>query len=269
VIRSFRGALAGFVAHQGFFLAAGVSFFFLICLVPLLFLIVAIAGFVLSSEAAAQAVLNHLSGLVPVYRKELKEVLLQIIAARGLSGILGTIILLFFSTQLFAALRFVTNVIFGVKQGHGWMRGTLYDMVMVFLMGGLFLASVALTDLLEWLRIFIMAPAGVPRAWSRAMSIALGLAFSMGLFFVTYRYFPNRKVPVLPALAGAVLASALWETAKQLFRWYIVSLGVYDQIYGALGVLVALSMFAYYTGIVFILGAEYAAALEETLPPRS
>ena len=60
---------------------------------------------------------------------------------------------------------------------------------------------------------------------------------------------------------AALLAAVLWETAKQIFRWYILSFGVYDQVYGPLGVLVALAMFAYYSGVVFILGAEFAAAL--------
>jgi membrane protein len=62
-------------------------------------------------------------------------------------------------------------------------------------------------------------------------------------------------------MAGALLASVLWEAAKQTFRWYILTLGVYDRIYGPLGALVALSMFVYYSGIVFVLGAELAAAL--------
>ena len=68
-------------------------------------------------------------------------------------------------------------------------------------------------------------------------------------------------MPVKAALSGAVLASVLWEAAKQLFRWYILSMGVYDRIYGPLGALVALGMFIYYSGIVFVLGAEFAAAL--------
>ena len=88
------------------------------------------------------------------------------------------------------------------------------------------------------------------------------MGFSTGLFFVVYRYFPHRRPRLGAALAGALLASMLWEAAKQLFRWYILSLGVYDQIYGPLGVLVALTMFVYYSGIVFVLGAEYVAALE-------
>jgi len=41
----------------------------------------------------------------------------------------------------------------------------------------------------------------------------------------------------------------------------ILRIGVYDAIYGPLGALVALGMFAYYSGIVFILGAEFTEAL--------
>jgi membrane protein len=81
------------------------------------------------------------------------------------------------------------------------------------------------------------------------------------LFFVVYRYFPHQRVPAGAALAGALLAAMLWEAAKQGFRWYILRVGVYDKIYGPLGALVALGMFAYYSGIVFILGAEFTEAL--------
>jgi membrane protein len=105
---------------------------------------------------------------------------------------------------------------------------------------------------------------GVPSPWTRSWSLALALTLSTLFFFVPYRYFPHRRVPVGAALAGALLAAVLWETAKQLFRWYILSFGVYDQVYGPLGVLVALAMFAYYSGVVFILGAEFAAALMRT-----
>jgi membrane protein len=93
--------------------------------------------------------------------------------------------------------------------------------------------------------------------------LPLSLALSTAMFFLAYRYLPHRRVGIGPALAGAILASLLWEVAKQLFRWYILSVGAYDKIYGPLGVLVALSMFAYYSGVVFVLGAEFTAALLE------
>jgi len=261
VIPAFWTALRGFYAHRGYFLAAGLSFYFLICLIPILFLFISLAGFVLSSEAAGQAVLHQLGQIVPVYRKEMNEILARIIATRNLSGLVGTLILVLFSTQLFAAQRLVLNEVFTVRRGRGIVKGMLSDILMIFVMGALFLSSIAITDLFAWLRVFVLNPV-MPRQGVRWTFVGLALGFNTVLFFVAYRYFPSRDVNIWATLWGAVLASALWETAKQVFRWYILSVGVYDQIYGPLGVLVALSMFAYYSGIVFILGAEYAAALE-------
>jgi membrane protein len=255
-------AVRGFTAHSGLFMAAGLSFYLLICLIPILFLVVSGLGFLLSNEAATQTVLNQLAQIMPVYKREIADALARIIATRGLSGLLGTAILLLFSTQLFGALRLVMNEIFGVRRGRGFFRGMLFDVLMVAVMGAMFLASVVITDLFFWLRAFVLAPSQVPRQWIRWMFVALSLGLNAGLFFVTYRYFPSRKVLAGAALGGALLASGLWEIAKQLFRWYIVTVGVYDQLYGPLGALVALAMFAYYTGVVLILGAEYAAALE-------
>ena len=61
---------------------------------------------------------------------------------------------------------------------------------------------------------------------------------------------------------GAILTAMLWEIAKQLFRLYIRRVGVYDQIYGPLGVLIAFVMFVYYTCIVFVFGAAFVASLD-------
>jgi membrane protein len=269
LIRALRSAAAGFQTHRGLFLASGLSFNLLICLIPLLFFLVSLAGFVLSRQAAADAVLKQLGQLVPVYRDELHRILAQIIRRRGLTGLLGTATLLLFASQLFAALRLVLNDVFGFTQRRGHVHemvkdlvlDMLKDLVLLFVMGLLFIASILITDLFGWLRVLVMAPAGIPPEWIRSVFVIIGLAADAALFFIAYRYFPYRKVPVGPALGGALLASVLWEGAKQLFRWYITSLGIYDKIYGPLGALVALSMFVYYSGIVFVLGAEFAAAL--------
>lgn len=262
MIRGFRQALSGFFAHQGFFLAAGLSFFFLMCLIPLLFLIVSLVGFVLSSETASRQVIDQLTPIMPVYRLEITRALLRIVATRNLSGILGTVILILFSTQLFAATRFVLNRILGVKQSRGFVTSLLLDAVMILVIGVLFLAALGVTALFTWVQVFVLRPASVPSEWTQYMSIALGLGLATAMFYLLYRYLPHRKVPWGPALAGALVASALWEVAKQLFRLYIMTLGVYDQIYGPLGVLVAFVMFAYYSAVVFVLGAEVVAALE-------
>lgn len=264
MIAALRMATASFRARRGMFLASGLAFNFIVGLIPLLFFVVSVTGFVLSRRAVMEAVLGQLSAVVPVYKNELHDTLAAIIRRRGLSSLLGTAMLLVFSSQLFNSIRVVLSDIFGFRGGPGFLRGMLRDMVMVVAMGVLFVGSLLISDIFGWLKILLFQTIGVPSQWIRSWSLALALALSTLFFFVPYRYFPHRRVPAGAALAGALLAAVLWEAAKQLFRWYILSFGVYDQVYGPLGVLVALAMFAYYSGVVFILGAEFAAALMKT-----
>ena len=262
MFRAIHRTFSNFRAHRGFFLASGLSFSLLTCLIPILFFVVSLAGFVLSRRAAMDAVLGQLAEFVPVYKNELRQALEQIIRKRNLSGLVGTGILLLFASQLFGSVRVVLNdIFFGVGGGPGIVRGMLKDVFLLFLMGVLFLGSIVVTDLFGWLKIILLTPIQVPPEWVQSVFIGLALAMNTALFFIAYRYFPHRKIPAGAALAGALLAAVLWETAKQLFRWYILSMGVYDKVYGPLGALVALSMFVYYSGVIFILGAEFTAAL--------
>jgi len=260
-MRTLRTAVVSFRAHRGFFQAAGLAFSFLTCLVPILFFIVSLAGFVLSRKAASEVVLKQLSEMIPVYKDELHASLAEIIRRRRLSGLLGTGVLLLFAIPLFASLRLVLNDIFGFSRGPGLLREIAKDLVLLLLMGILFLSSILVFDLFGWIRLLLLAPAQMPPEWMRSFFMGLAVGFSTMLFFVMYRYFPHQRVSAGAALAGALLAGVLWEAAKQGFRWYILRVGVYDAIYGPLGALVALGMFAYYSGIVFILGAEFTAAL--------
>ena len=262
MIKGLRNAFSGFFSHQGFFLAAGLSFYFLICLIPILFLLVSLLGFLLSSEEASRQVIGQLTSIVPVYQKELTRALLRIVATRNVSGIVGTVTLILFSTQLFAGSRVVLDRILGVKRGRGYFKGMLVDILWIFGVWILFLASFVATGLFAWFKVFVFRPAKMPPEWIYYMSIALSIGLATTLFYLVYRHLPNRRIPRGAALAGALLASVLWEAAKQLFRLYIVTVGVYDQIYGPLGALVAFVMFVYYSAIVFILGAEYVGALE-------
>jgi membrane protein len=260
-MRTLRATIANFRAHRGFFHAAGLAFSFLTCLVPILFFIVSLAGFVLSRKAASEVVLKQLSEMIPVYKDELRVSLAEIIRRRSLSGLLGTGVLLLFASQLFASLRLVLNDIFGFGRGPGLLREIGKDLVLLLMMGILFLGSILVFDLFGWIRLLLLVPSQMPAEWIRSLFIGLGMASSTMLFFVMYRYFPHQRVSAGAALAGALLAGVLWEAAKQAFRWYILRVGVYDAIYGPLGALVALGMFAYYSGIVFILGAEFTQSL--------
>ncbi len=153
------------------------------------------------------------------------------------------------------------NEVFGFPQGRGLVHGMLKDLLLLLVMGILFIASILVTDLFVWLKILLMVPIGMPPGVD-PLGVHRGGAGRQYRALLRRRTgtFPIARSRCGPRWPGPLLASVLWEAAKQLFRWYIMTLGVYDRIYGPLGALVALSMFVYYSGIVFVLGAEFAAA---------
>jgi membrane protein len=257
-----RGAVSRFFAESGFFLAAGLAFFFLVCVVPLLLLGASTLGFVLSSQSAAEEAVNQLTRNFPVYRREITNAILRIVETRAVSGIAGTLTLIFFSTPLFGATRLVLHRMLGVRVGGGYVSNLLLDSGMVLVLTVLLFASTSATWLFQWFQEFVVRPYHVGWRGAYAISIGFSVVLSTLMFYFGYRYVPRRRPRMWTALVGAVLAGSLWEVAKQLFRLYIRNVGVYDQIYGPLGVLVAFVMFIYYSAIVFVFGAAYVASLD-------
>ncbi len=257
-----RGAFSRFIAGDGFFLAAGLAFFSLVSLIPLTLLGVAIVGFVLSSEQAAQEVVGQLARNFPVYRNQIARILLRIVQTRKTSGAVGTLVLVVFASPLFGAARLVMHRMLGIRTGRSFVRNIVVDAGMVLLLGVFLFAVTVATWVLQWVQEWLLEPVHVPGQWIRWATTAVSLGLSATMFYLGYRYVPYRRVGVGPALAGGIVAGVLWEIAKQLFRLYIRQVGVYDQIYGPFAVLIAFIMFVYYSAVVFVMGAAYVAALD-------
>lgn len=257
-----RGALSRFVAADGLFLSAGLAFFFLVCMIPIMLLGISMVGFVLSGEQAARGVVAQLAQHFPVYQRQISRALLRIVETRAASGLLGTGVLVLFSTPLLSASRLILHRLLGVKSDGGPLRNLARDAGMALLLSALLFAATTVTWLYHWFQALAVNALPMPPRWFSRASLALSLALSTVLFYLAYRYVPRRRVRVGAALAGAVLASLLWEVAKQLFGMYIQKVSVYDQIYGPLGILVAFVMFVYYSAIVFVFSGAFVAALD-------
>jgi membrane protein len=264
----FGFAFRRFFGEAGMFLAAGLAFFFLVCVIPLVLLGVSTVGFVLSTEEAAQEVVGQLARNFPVYKREIAAVLLRIVHTRALSGILGTVILIIFSTPLFGASRLVLHRMLGVKTRGQYFRNFFLDAGLVLGLTLMLFAVSSVTWMFQWFHDFILQPSQLSATWIYVTTVAFSLGISTAMFYFGYRYVPRHRPSPGAALAGAWLAALLWEVAKQLFRLYIRNVGIYDQIYGPFGVLIAFVMFVYYSAIVFTFGAAYVASLDTRRPRR-
>jgi membrane protein len=264
VTRLLREVLHWFWTHDGFFLAAGLSFYVVICVVPFALLLIAGGGFLLADEHVVQGVVNQLTEILPVYRPDVEQLLTGVASTRSISGFLGTAILLLFATQLFAATRFVLNRIFGVR-GRGFWRGIGFDLMMILVLTVLFFVTMALTAAVAWMKnlVDVFQRGLIFSFLFEWTGLFLAVVFDTLLFMLLYRFVPTQRVRWSSVLSGSVTTALLWELAKQLFRLYIEEINVYGTMYGSLGVTIGLIMWIYYSAVVFVLGATLIRVLEE------
>ena len=98
---------------------------------------------------------------------------------------------------------------------------------------------------------------------SALMKYGLGvlpIVLELIAFTVAYAVIPNRSVALRHALAGGVLATALFESAKYAIAFYLTRAS-YQQIYGALAVIPIFLLWIWVCWLVVLLGASLAASL--------
>ena len=269
-IRLVGRALLKFNRDQGLFLASGIAFQTLLCLVPFALLLLSFAGtYLLTDDRAIEHFGRLLAQAAPVLDPTVQKALLEIVSYRGVSGIAGTVGLLWIATTVFGWLRVALNTIFGVTEHHGTLRGILVDLGMLAVSGAAFVVSVGLTAVIEYLRrtqsaIFPAAPGLLLKF---ALSVGVPFLVALLLCFLIFYLLPNRRIAVRPALWGALFTGLLWEAAKHLFTWYVFALGSYSIVYGSLSAAAILLVWTYYSAAVLLLGAEVASLLEQKRGP--
>ena len=86
--------------------------------------------------------------------------------------------------------------------------------------------------------------------------IILGLA-------VLYRFGPSRRLAKWRWISvGSVLAALVWLAMSSLFSWYLANFANYNATYGALGAVVGLMMWMWFSTIIVLVGGELNSEIE-------
>jgi membrane protein len=83
------------------------------------------------------------------------------------------------------------------------------------------------------------------------------------MFFILYKYLPNRPVSWKLAALSALFSSVLWEVMKIGFGYYLSTFGRFIELYGSFGLMVVFFLWIYYSAFTFIFGAEVGWVLME------
>ena len=263
-LRLLGGAFKKFDADHGFFLSSGITFSLIICLVPLLWLLLALLGTYLYSD---RAVLNHirryLENLAPSLDPGVTGSILKIIRTRKIVGIVGIAGLVWTSTWVFASLRMALNIVFQVERGRGIVRGKGVDLLMVVLAGILLLLSMSITSLITYIQSYRpYFPLDMGPVIRFFLKYVIPFFFSFWMFFLVYKIVPNERVSLSSVFQAACFTSLLWEAAKQCFGWYVLHLGRFPMLYGSMSALAIFFLWIYYSAAILLVGGEVAFLLE-------
>ena len=259
-------AFKKFSDDHGFFLSSGITFNLLICLVPLLLLVLSLAGIYLYND---REVLNHirryLENAIPGLDPRIMKNIFRIIKDRKIVGMLGIGGLIWTCTWVFGSLRIGLNIVFRVEKSRGVLRGKAVDLLMIFLVIVLLFTTLTFTSVITFIQkypfSFLIDLGGITRFILRYL---IPFFFTYWMFFLIYKIIPNKKVPFKPAFQAALFTSLFWEVAKQLFGWYVLHLGRFSMVYGSLGILAIFFFWIYYSSAILLLGGEVCYLLERS-----
>jgi membrane protein len=261
--------------HHVFLLGGGLAFSLFICIVPFMLILFAVLGAVLDSNYMQYQVNLLIDTIIPYYqysefvKKIIYSRISEVIEYKNIAGIIGAFGLLFAASGLFSSMRTVLNHVFGVEKDVNLILGKLRDFALVVMVIIIFFLTTMLAPVIDVLRqsagkfkslAFFNAP-----IFEHFFFTLVSFSIIFLVFTVLYITVPLKKLRKKSIVISALWAALLWETAKQVFGYYIYHFSAFGKIYGTYALVVVVAFWIYYSSIVFIIGAEIGKLFEERL----
>ncbi len=248
-------------------LAAETAFYFFFSLFPLLLLLIPILGLVGNGTALINSLLGHLSATMPADSLSLLRRTLSEIASSGSKGgvmSIGVLLAGWSGSRIFGGLMEALNVAYDVKETRSFVRRLLIRLGCLAAAGAV--VVVATLIFLDGERIatwggtrFNLSPALV-MLWSIAQLLLTG-ALLVSLGAVLYKVLPNVQQRWGQVWIASTFATVLWVVATLIFRLYVQHFGSYNKTYGAIGGVILLLSWMYYTMFVVLVGGELSSEI--------
>lgn len=258
----FRLAAIRFVRIDGVHWAGAFAFHAFFSLFPLMVLLVTIAAVFIDRDRAVSAVISYVETHVPIggeMRHYIFDTVAGVIEARGQAGAVAFLILVWVTLQGFTTLIGATNRAWGAA-AYSWWWLPLKSLVLLAISAAVVLSSMAAPVL-----------AGMARNWLFPMDDFQSWVYSLGSVVIPllvvflglslfYRLAPRRPTRFAEVWAGALWATLLLVAAESLFVIYLKDFATLNAVYGAFGGIMALLLWIYLSGCIFIFGACLCAA---------
>jgi membrane protein len=260
--------LRGFKRNQGLLLSGALAYYTLLSIVPMSILALIVLSHFIEEEQLFHTLSTYIEMVIPGYAATLTEQVRVFLEHRKVIGIIGFVVMLFFSSIAFKVLENAMSVIFfhRVRIKHrNFFISVIIPYVYIFLMGlGILLVSfiAGAIETLENRQLIIFG-------WSLSLEGTSGVAlYIMGIIgevlMLTslYLVMPVVRITLRHALIGGITATILWEITRRVLVWYYSVLSMVNLIYGSFATVVVALLSIEAVALILLLGAQVIAELE-------
>jgi YihY family inner membrane protein len=257
----------GFMRNQGLLLSGAVAYYTLLSIVPLSILALIVLTHFIEEQQLILTLSMYLEMLIPGYAATLTEQVLAFLEHRKVIGIIGFLVMLFFSSTAFSMLEDAMSVIFfqRVKVHHRhFFVSAIIPYVYILVMGlGIVLVSfiVGAIETLESSKLTMLGWSLNPGVATWIALYILGIVGEVLMLTSFYLVMPVVRVSFRRALIGGITAAVLWEITRRVLIWYYSTVSMVNVIYGSLTIAVVALISIEAVAIILLLGAQVIAEL--------
>lgn len=270
-----QSTIQSFANHCANRMAAALAYYTLFSLFPLLLVLLSVIGFLLDvGWPVALDVRGYLvqatSELLPQAGELVSGAIESVRRARGTSGLIGILALLWSASNTFNHLHVALDQIWGVNgsaslrltvRRRGKSLGLVLVMVLLLIVAHGFKSVTYVLGTIS-----DQVPGG--SSIYQVLMWALPFIVSILAFGTIYWSFPSVPISGYDVWPGAVLAGIGWELLKWLFGLYAVEFANWNAVYGPIASVIALLTWLYLSFTVLLFGAAFSAEYSARLRTR-
>ena len=255
-------------------LAAGVAYFAIFSLFPVLLGILAIAGAVLDSEEAKEGFLQYLSDGLPGSEQFISSIVPVIgrnietfVAFKGPLALISIVGLVWSATGVLAAIGRAVDRAWDITYNRPYLVAKARQFLMGVVLGVPLFLSFLAQSAEEVLSELAADQLGIHWTWLISTLGDLTLrTIDWGLvllvFMLAYRFVPNTKTYWRYVWLGAAAATVMYQAGLELFIWYLEHIASYDTVYGPVSSVMVFLLWIYLSALILVLGAEISSECE-------
>ena len=239
-------------------LAGSMSYFTMMAIVPFFLFLITLFGYFLGHYPEFyKFIIAKMVNLFPDVTNEITHDISKLISYKGI-GKFSIILYGLLSYPLFSSFQKALNVVFKIKKKRNFILSLFISLLTVTIIMLLLLTSFAAATFISLLKNSSYIMPELKIGVITAFVIRFVLPFILVLFILTMVYYliPKTKVRLINSFKGAFFTAIMFEAAKNVFTWYVVTVAQLGKIYGPLSAFIVFLLWVFYSCSILLIGAE-------------